>query len=198
MEQRHAAAETNTDDTSTATLATRQQREAYAALVRPHLGVLLRTAAALVGQADAEDAAQEAVVRAMLAFPALRDRAALRPWLLRITYNVCADWRRGHFGTERARTQPLAAADDGPLAAPAAEEPGTTEHVARLDLRAAIHGLERELRTAVVLRYYAGLDATEIGTAMELPPSTVRSHLRRARALLRVALDLPDDTKGSQ
>ncbi|HKS69600.1 MAG TPA: sigma factor-like helix-turn-helix DNA-binding protein, partial [Ktedonobacterales bacterium] len=61
----------------------------------------------------------------------------------------------------------------------------------RLDLRHAIDGLDAELRLVVVLRYYVGLDATEIGAIVGLPSSTVRSHLRRARLLLRRALEPP-------
>lgn len=173
---------------------TRRQRDEFAELARPHMGVMLRTAAALVGTADAEDAAQEALVRGMLAFPALRDHSALRAWLLRITVNVCADWRRGRFGSDQRRTVPL---DATPVALnttlPLEEGPGADEHTARLDLRAAINGLEAVLRLAVVLRYYAGLDATEIGAIMALPPATVRSHLRRARLLLRRTLEPPSD-----
>ncbi|HEX6798346.1 MAG TPA: RNA polymerase sigma factor [Ktedonobacterales bacterium] len=173
---------------------TRRQRDEFAELARPHMGVMLRTAAALVGVADAEDAAQEALLRGMLAFAELRDWAALRAWLLRTTANVCADWQRGRFGSDRRRTQPLEgdpAALDATL--PVDDSLGGVTHAARLDLRAAINGLEATLRLAVVLRYYAGLDATEIGAIMALPPSTVRSHLRRARLLLRRALEPPGD-----
>lgn len=175
-----------------------RQRDEFAELARPHIGAMLRTAAALVGVADAEDATQEALLRGMLAFAELRDRAALRAWLLRTTANVCADWQRGRFGSDRRRTLPLEderAALDARL--PVDDGPGAAAHAARLDLRAAINGLDSTLRLAVVLRYYAGLDATEIGAIMALPPSTVRSHLRRARLLLRCALEPPDGDDAS-
>ncbi|MGZ3583296.1 MAG: sigma factor, partial [Ktedonobacterales bacterium] len=60
---------------------------AFATLVPGHITAVVRTAAALVGKADAEDAAQEAIVRAWQAWPSLHDVEALRPWLLRITVN---------------------------------------------------------------------------------------------------------------
>lgn len=181
---------TQATTTPSANALTRGQRDEFAELARPHMGVMLRTAAALVGVADAEDAAQEALLRGMLASATLRDHTAVRAWLLRITANVCADWRRGRFGSDQRRTLPLdatQAALDATL--PPGDDPGGDEHAARLDLRAAINDLERALRLVVALRYYAGLDATEIGAIMALPPATVRSHLRRARLLLRHALE---------
>lgn len=57
--------------------------------------------------------------------------------------------------------------------------------MAALDLRQAINALEMDYRVVVVLRYYAGMDATEIGAALGLPGGTVRTRLRRALALLR-------------
>ena len=76
---------------------------------------------------------------------------------------------------------------------PLASDPGASDHAARLDLRQALNRLAPDLRQAVLLRYYVGLDATEIGIAMHLPASTVRSHLRRARILLRAALDIAEN-----
>lgn len=168
------------------------QHARFIALAGPHMLAVLHTAAALVGWADAEDAAQEALVRGMLAWPTLRDPDALRGWLLRITYNVCADWQRGRLGTQRRQTEPLSE-NASDLPAPLALAPGSAEHAAQLDLRQAIGVLPRDQRVAILLRYYAGLDASEIGAATGQPPATVRSHLHRARAALRASLALPDD-----
>src|SRR5215469_17474152 len=89
----------------------------FGALMTPHLPAMLHVAAALVGTADAEDAAQEAVLRAWQAWEALREPGALRSWLLRITTHVCQDWQRGRYGTRRARTLPLLdQGDEAPLA----------------------------------------------------------------------------------
>lgn len=79
---------------------------AFATLVPRHLAAVIRTAAALVGKADAEDAAQEAIMRAWQAWPSLQDVDALRPWLLRITVNICLQWRRGRFGKRGAQSTP--------------------------------------------------------------------------------------------
>jgi RNA polymerase sigma-70 factor (ECF subfamily) len=107
-------------------------------------------AAALVGPADADDAAQEASLRAWRSWDELRDAGAIRSWLLRITVNVCHDWLRGRFGTRLRRTESLegSGADIATLALDA----GRTYHAATLDLRNAINCLEEPLRVAIVLR----------------------------------------------
>lgn len=156
----------------------------YAAEVMSHLPLLVHTAAVLVGLADAEDAAQEALVRAWKAWHALPADAAVRAWLLRIVVNVCHDWRRGRFGTAQRRNDSLP--DDAAI--PLAElgaDPGDSAHAAALDLRQAINRLDPALRQIVALRYYAELDASEIGTALGIPAATVRTRLRRALTLLR-------------
>lgn len=162
-----------------------EDQEGFEALVPRHLAAMLRVAAALVGMAEAEDAAQEALVRSWQAWPMLRDVNALRPWLLRITVNVCRDWCRGRFGTRRRLVEPLGADGSEETLALLGSDPGASDQMAALDLRQAINALEMDYRVVVVLRYYAGMDATEIGAALGLPGGTVRTRLRRALALLR-------------
>jgi RNA polymerase sigma-70 factor (ECF subfamily) len=128
----------------------------------------------------------------------------VRPWLLRITVNVCRDWQRGRFGTHRRRTEPLS--DDPPLEQLAliGDDPGASDHAAALDLRRAINSLDEDLRLVVALRYYAGMDATAAGAALGIPSGTVRTRLRRALRLLREQLagtqtqrsDLSDPQEG--
>ncbi len=161
----------------------------FCALLDAHAATLTRIAAALVGLSDAEDAAQEAVVRAWRAWPALRERTAARSWLISITINVCRDWLRGRFGQRRRLTESLTGANDEPR--PIAQldaDPGASDHAAALDLRHAISTLDEELRTIVALRYYAGMDSTTIGAALGIPAATVRTKLRRALGLLRERL----------
>ncbi|MEO7002107.1 MAG: RNA polymerase sigma factor [Ktedonobacterales bacterium] len=171
-------------------------RDRFIALLPDHADALLRVAAALVGTADAEDAAQEAILRAWQAWPTLRDQGAVRSWLLRITVNVCRDWRRGRFGTRQRLTESLStsvyegAEVEATFATPGAD-PGASDHAAALDLRSAIGTLDDDLRVVVTLRYYAGMDATMVGAALGIPPTTVRTRLRRALALLRDRLGQP-------
>jgi RNA polymerase sigma-70 factor (ECF subfamily) len=154
--------------------------------------VVLRVAAALVGSAQAEDAAQEAMLRAWRSWAELRDVAAARPWLLRITVNVCRSWLRGRSGAGRERETPLSD-DDTPRALYelATLEPGANSWAELLDLREALLELPTEFKVVVTLRYFGGMDSSEIGHALGLPPATVRSRLRRALTLLRDRLRTP-------
>ncbi|MEO7001827.1 MAG: sigma-70 family RNA polymerase sigma factor [Ktedonobacterales bacterium] len=174
------------------------ERSRFTALVSPHTRDMLRMAAALVGVTEAEDAAQEAALRAWQAWPTLRDEAATRGWLLRITANVCYQWRRGTFGRAFRLTEPLPA-DSQPGAGfgDLAElgllqgDPGASGPTSALDLRQAVNRLDPQARLIVVLRYYAGMDASEIGQMLDAPPATIRTRLRRALETLRKQLAPP-------
>jgi len=156
--------------------------ERFSSLVAPHIATLARVAAALVGMADAEDAAQEALLLAWQHWPSLRDTGAARTWLLRITVNVCRNWRAGRFGTTRRLNEPL----DRALRDAAPDEYGGESHDAdALDMRQAVMALPIDLRRVVALRFYAGMDSSQIGTILELPAATERTRLRRALELLR-------------
>ncbi len=150
--------------------------------------VVLRVAATLVGTADAEDAAQEAILRAWKAWPELRDVEAVQSWLLQITVNVCRSWQRGRFGTRQRLTETMP--DEGAFMPGALRElgPGVETHAAKLDLQEALRDLPEDLRLIVAFRYFAGMDATEIGAALGIAPATVRTRLRRTLAILRTRL----------
>lgn len=167
--------------------------EQFAGCVVPHLPTMVRVAGALVGISAAEDAAQEALVRAWRNWSALRDAGAARSWLVRITVNVCHDWQRGAFGTDRRRTQSL---DDLPGAcAPLISDADDPAQGAEgLDLLQQIKSLDPDLRAVVALRYYAGMDATEVGQALGIPPATVRTRLKRALDQLRSRLGPTNET----
>lgn len=162
--------------------------ERFADQVPQHTAAMRRAAAALVGWDNAEDAAQEAIVRAWQVWATLRAEDNPRPWLLKITVNICLEWRRGRFGKQQALSQPLLDDDAGELAT-IAFDPGTSDHTGSLDLRNAVNALRPEQRIVVALRYYGGLDATEIGEALGVPATTVRTRLRRGLHALRVRLE---------
>jgi RNA polymerase sigma-70 factor (ECF subfamily) len=140
-------------------------------LVTPHLTTMLRVARVMVGD--------------------LRDRDAVRAWLLRITVNACHNWRRSRNIPTGRYTLPL---ENAPAQSVGAREgdPGASDHALRLDIRQAIADLDPELQQLIALRYFAGLDSTELGAMLGAPPATVRTRLRRALALLRQRLDGPD------
>lgn len=156
----------------------------FAALVPLHMATMLLVAGALVGLADAEDAAQEAVLRAWQARHALRNQSSARSWLLSITVNLCRDWLRGRHGTRQLRERVLPDGRDSGLALIGAD-PGASDAAAALDLRRAINALDEDQRVVVALRYYAGMDSGEIGALLGVPAATIRTRLRRALAALR-------------
>jgi RNA polymerase sigma-70 factor (ECF subfamily) len=183
------------EDDAEARAAVETTDDSFGALVPPMSGTLVRVAAALVGIDEAEDAAQEAILRSWQAWPTLRDKGALRPWLLQITVNVCRAWQRGRFGTDRRNKAPLPRESDVMPAALQTHGPGAWEHAAELDLRQALLDLPEETRLIVALRYFGGLDASEIGPALGISPVTVRTRLHRAlrqlRSRLRTSGELP-------
>jgi len=158
--------------------------ERFAPLVTPHTATITRMAAALVGITDAEDAAQEALTRAWRAWPGLREADSTRAWLMQITVNVCRTWR--------ARSQSHGEIDYLDTVIPAEGVTsitlGANDHITALDLRQALLTLSADLRQIIALRFYIGMDSTEIGELLSEPPATVRTRLRRAIMQLRRAL----------
>lgn len=169
--------------------------QGFAPAITQHAAAMRRAAAALVGWADAEDVAQEAMLRAWQAWDTLRDEEAARGWLLRITVNVGLQWRRGSFGRQRTHSEPLADARIDELAT-LETNPGTSDHTGSLDLRSAINTLGQDMRLAVILRYYARMDASEIGEALGVPAATVRTRLRRGLMALHERLGVPAGSGG--
>jgi RNA polymerase sigma-70 factor (ECF subfamily) len=164
--------------------------ERFAPLVTPHTATITRIAAALVGMPDAEDAAQEALLRAWRSWPNLRAEDSARAWLMQITVNVCRTWRARSLGLRQRQggawdsLQTASSLEDVPSATL-----GATDHVNALDLRQALQTLSPDMCQVIVLRFYLGMDSTEIGELLRESPATVRSRLRRAVIQLRAVLD---------
>lgn len=176
-------------------------RKSFVAIAPLYASAMLRVAAALIGPEEAEDAVQEASMRAWQSWSTLRNLDSARPWLLRITLNVCREWRRGVKGQQQAHLRPLpddTDAEYGHLLAKLEAGPGTSHHTEALDLRAAVNTLPTDLRLVVVLRFYAGLDATEIGEALSIPAGTARSRLHRALLQLRDRLQPPEHSPATR
>ena len=158
----------------------------FVRLIPPHLIAALHTAAVMLGREEAEDAVQEAIIRAWQARATLREPDAVRAWFLRITVNVCQAWQRGRYGTTRRMTTSL----DVTLHTLASDinDPGTKAQADSLDLRLALDHLDHSLRQIVILRYYADLGSPEIGEILGMAPGTVRARLRRALLMLHEQL----------
>jgi RNA polymerase sigma-70 factor (ECF subfamily) len=160
----------------------------------PHLDAAYNLARWLLRDAaQAEDAVQEACLRAFAHFDELRGADA-RPWLLRIVRNACFDMLRQarqvgetvEFDDERDGL-----ADAGPTGSPAppADPADLWEQRARgRQVDAAIAALAPAFREVIVLRELEELSYEEIAHVAGIPIGTVMSRLSRARSQLRLAL----------
>jgi RNA polymerase sigma-70 factor (ECF subfamily) len=161
--------------------------EAFTALIRIHQSMALRVASLVLGNtAEAEDAVQEAFVKAFGALGRFRAGAEFRPWILRIVRNEALNRRRG--SVRRAGLALRAASD--PVSGDAAPSPETEVIAceARARLLAAVEALPDRLREVVQYRYLIGLSEAETALALQIPAGTVKSRTARAIARLRQTL----------
>jgi RNA polymerase sigma factor (sigma-70 family) len=158
-------------------------RAAFARIVQAHHDDMARLAYVICGDQDmAQDAAQAAWSIAWRKLGSLREPDRLRSWLLTVAANEA---RRMVRGRNRARVVEIEVADVGTDATDPQGRPEVS------DLVAAVRRLAPEDRALLALRFVAGFDATEIGRAMSMSPSGVRSRLSRLVARLRT--ELADD-----
>ena len=142
-------------------------------------------------QADAEDALQEAALRAFRSFERLRPTNP-RAWLLRIVRNCCYDLRERRENAGEASLDEDALAPDAtsPVLGLPAEDPEA--RLLRIAdgqaLEGALRRLGPEYREVFLLREIEGLSYKEIAEVAGVPIGTVMSRLSRARAHLRALL----------
>jgi RNA polymerase sigma-70 factor (ECF subfamily) len=152
-------------------------RADFVRLATRHLNGAFKLAGYLLGDAgEAEDALQEALLRAWRAWPGLRDPESFGPWLDRIVANVCRSRIRA-----RRRVRVIAISDD--LEVETADPFRAT--LARDAVGRALDGLTPEQRVVVVLRYWRDMPLEQIATRLNLPLGTVKSRLHYAQRRLR-------------
>ena len=149
-------------------------QETFAARVQALRGRLYRTAYLYLGrEADALEAVDEAVYQALRALKKLRQPAFFDTWLTRILLNECHKElrRRKRFSGEE--TFPDTAGPDA---------------YDGLPLKDAVRRLPEDLRSVIILRFFAGLSQAETAAALEVSQGTVATRQRRALQLLRLEL----------
>lgn len=161
----------------------------FEAAALPHLPAAYNLARWLLrDDRQAEDAVQEAYLRAFRFYDDLRGDAA-RPWLLGIVRNACYDWMRQHRHlADQVEFDELR--DSGGEGAAAFGDPALAwEQQARSQrVNAAIDALAAPFREVIVLRELEEMTYEDIARIAGVPIGTVMSRLSRARALLRTAL----------
>lgn len=144
-------------------------------------------------QMEAENIAQDTFLRVYQALPTSRTDLPFKPWILRIAVNLCRDWAKkkrpdlfGEPAGDKEGQHPdiEALVDDRPLPLDRIE----AEEMVGM-MRQAVMELPESYRLVITLRYTEGLSYQEIAAVRGMPVNTVRTHLFRAKALLRQILE---------
>ena len=152
-------------------------RDEFAQCVRASQEKLYRITYGLLREPqDRMDAVQDAIFKAWRNLGKLRAEEYFDTWLIRILINECHNRQRA-----QSRLLPL---DSAP-------EP-SEDFQGDLLLHDAILSLPEKLRIPIILHYMEGYRTDEIAKMLRLPGGTVRSRLRRARAMLKTLLEHPE------
>ena len=187
------------DDPTLVARAKAGNREALGQLVKRHERAMIAIAKAyFASEADAEDAVQDAFVKAFRALDQLGDGDPFAPWMARITVNTCID-------ILRTRTDKLSLADFAStiqFSARLGQVQFTPATLARKNeeadlVRAAIGRLSEPHRVVLMLRYGEDMTYDQIAAYLGVPPSTVRGRLARAKGELDRALNVLQSSVGA-
>ncbi len=168
--------------------ARRRDADAFALIIERFERSALAAAYGLLHDGHrAGDAVQEAFLRAWQELPRLLEPERFGGWLMQIVRHAAIDMRRRIRPTV-AEFPDLVARDSGPA--------GQAEAADRArKVKEALASLDETTRTAVVMRYYEGLSAKEIGEFLEMSPAAVDMRLSRARGQLRELLAPLSDSR---
>ncbi len=157
-------------------------RQAFAGLVHRYREGVVNVVYRMCGDANlAEDAAQEAFIRAWQSLHSYRPKSAFRNWIYRIATNAALDVLRRERETVDVAVLPLEHPGKGPEAAVVAKELGER-------VRQAVLALPPTSRSVLVLRGYEGLSYQQIADTLGIPIGTVMSRLSYARKRMRESL----------
>lgn len=134
----------------------------------------------LRGDAEVDDAAQEALIAVLRALPGFRGESLLTTWADRIAVRVVLGWARRVRGE---RSKQLAASELGAMEH--AQPPGEEAYRARRLLAALLDHLPDEQRQVLVLHHVLGMSMPELSDTLGVPFETARSRLRLAMTRLR-------------
>ncbi len=170
----------NVSDEYLAVAARSGDRRAFEQLVDRYRDIVFAYSyARLRVREEAEDVAQDAFVRSLVALGRFNVRASWAPWIMRITRNLCHDAlrRRQIRGTNIPVHDWIDATPSPELQAIGKERTA--------ELRAAIHELPEKYRTPLLMHYASRRTYKEIAVALDLPVSTVIGRMAQALRLMR-------------
>ncbi len=161
---------------------------AFEQLVRRYQDLAVRAAWVVTGSAaEAEDAAQDAFVKAYLALGRFRNGAPFRPWLLQIVINEARNRRKS---AGRRANLALRAASRYRIDSDSSPEERVLDDERQIVLLDAVNGLREDERLVVACRYFLDLSEAETAEALRCPRGTVKSRLSRALKRLRNELSV--------
>ncbi|MGH2729744.1 MAG: RNA polymerase sigma factor [Actinomycetota bacterium] len=176
------------DDGELVDRARRGDGSAYEQLIQRYQAIAHRVAYVVTrSAADADDATQEAFVKAYYALGRFRSGASFRPWILKIVANEARNRRRA--ATRRADLAMRAAAQRSSGDAAPSPEAAALEAEERTALLGAVNRLSDKDRLAVTYRYFLGLSEADMAAALGCATGTVKSRLSRALTRLRRELE---------
>jgi RNA polymerase sigma-70 factor (ECF subfamily) len=185
--------------------ARRGDRDAFGRLVRRHQRRMYAAALHILGNhSDADDATQEALVRAYRGLATFDGRADVFTWLYRIAVNTALNaLRSGKRGAALSQRSGAEAAHVGGRpealgqgAATPAEQAQQTGEVARV--LEAVAQLSPALRVTIVLATIEELPHKQIAEILDVPEGTVAWRVNEARRLLRLRLATPEPTSAAR
>jgi RNA polymerase sigma factor (sigma-70 family) len=172
------------EDTVLFTRAQRGSIDAYEEIVQRYQQLAFRTAYVITrSAAEAEEAAQDAFVKAYRALGSFRTGAEPRPWLLRIVANEARNRVRS-AGRRQQLELRLAEGFRQGDAAPSPEA-AAVDADERRRLIGLVNELEENDREVIASRYFLELSSEETAAALGIPEGTVKSRLSRALSRLR-------------
>lgn len=173
-----------TEDHALLTRVRRQDAQAFRILVDRHLGSIVALARRMLkDEAEADDIAQEALLRLWRAGETLElGPYGLRPWLRRVTSNLCLDRIRSSRRTVVTDEVPEVAEEPS-------QEVGLEEQDLAKRVGEAMSALPERQRRALTLFHHEGLSQAEVGEVLGISDEAVESLLARARRTLRASLE---------
>ncbi len=132
--------------------------------------------------ADAEDIAQEVLVRLLMYQPVFASQEHEKAWMLRTAMNLCKDLLKSKWRTSTVGIETVPAAERSYFQVPCVENDDTLW---------ALLELPERYRNALYLFYYEDYSIREIAAILEEPENTVKTNLRRSREALKQKLKKP-------
>lgn len=171
--------------------------QAFEELMQSHESRIYAIALRMMGnREDAQDCAQEAMVRIYRAMGSFKGQSALATWIYRITMNTCLDELRRRKARKVTSLDSLV--DNGWSPTDTGDTP--EEHGLRVEkqnaLNQAIQSLPDDMRAAIILRDVKGYSYDEIASILDANVGTIKSRISRGREKLREILSKQSELFG--